>query len=127
MSLYSLLVEHTQADQDKLLGIQLAYRAQLADPELVFRSISFVNFVSTWIIRFVDPKRTHPNPLVEFVTHLRASRMTVQLTSHIFRLPLPQEVPLEFRMQPEFILEDVIDYHVFLMRYVLLLTFVYMS
>ena len=72
-----LLIVHLQADQDKLLGIQLAYRAQLADPELVFRSISFVNFVSTWIIRFVDPKRTHPNPLVEFVTHLGASRMTV--------------------------------------------------
>ncbi|KAK7677760.1 hypothetical protein QCA50_019312 [Cerrena zonata] len=85
-----------KAEQDKIEGMQLAYKTQLADPELVFRSVSFVNFVSTWIIRFVDPKRTHPNPLVE--------------------LPLPNDVPLEFRMQPEFLLEDVIDYHVFLMR-----------
>ncbi|CAL1712793.1 unnamed protein product [Somion occarium] len=83
-------------EQEKVRAMQLAYQTQLADPELVFRSINFTNFVSTWIIRFVDPKHKHPNPLVE--------------------LPLPQEVPLEFRVQPEFMLEDVIDYHEFIMR-----------
>ena len=88
-----LLIVHLQADQDKLLGIQLTYRAQLADPELVFRSISFVNFVSTWIIRFVDPKRTHPNPLVESVKHPRTSRVTVQLTWITLDSPYPKKYP----------------------------------
>ncbi|KAI0071497.1 ubiquitin conjugation factor E4 [Panus rudis PR-1116 ss-1] len=85
-----------KVEQEKIRAAQLAYQTQLADPELVFRSISFVNFVSTWVIRFVDPKHMHPNPLVE--------------------LPLPKEVPMAFRVQPEFILEDVIDYHEFVMR-----------
>lgn len=31
-----------------------------------------------------------------------------------FRLPLPEESPINFRMLPEYILEDIADYHVFL-------------
>ena len=50
---------------EKLEAAQLAFQTQLVEPELVFRAIGFANFVSTWVIRFVDPKHTHPNPLVE--------------------------------------------------------------
>lgn len=32
------------------------------------------------------------------------------------RLPLPQDVPMSFRVLPEFILEDVIDYFLFIVR-----------
>lgn len=49
----------------KIQAQQLAYRVQLLEPEFVFRSIGFVNFVSTWLIRHVDPKKTHPYPPVE--------------------------------------------------------------
>lgn len=54
-----------QAKQDQLYAQQLAYLTQLTDPELVFRSISFTNFVSTWLIRSIDPRKAHPNPPVE--------------------------------------------------------------
>jgi ubiquitin conjugation factor E4 B len=37
------------------------------------------------------------------------------------RLPLPKDVPLDFRVLPEYILEDVIDYFFFAVRYVLVL------
>lgn len=70
-----------QADQDKLLGIQLAYKAQLADPDLVYKSIGFVNFVSTWVIRFVDPKRMHPHPDVEYV-HPEVGKSTVAVLTN---------------------------------------------
>lgn len=62
-----LLADFVQAEQDKLYAAQLAYETQLADPELVFRSISFANLVSTWLIRQVDPRKKHPNPLIESV------------------------------------------------------------
>ncbi|KAI0670862.1 ubiquitin conjugation factor E4 [Trametes maxima] len=81
---------------DALWAAQMAYEAQLSEPELVFRTISFVNFVSTWIIRFVDPQKKHPNPLIE--------------------LPLPKEVPTSFRVLPEYLVEDVIEYHLYIMR-----------
>jgi len=32
-------------------------------------------------------------------------------------LPLPQDVPIHFRVLPEFVLEDVIDYLLFIVRY----------
>lgn len=44
----------------------MAYEVQLGEPELVFRTISFVNFVSTWLIRFVDSRKKHPNPAIEY-------------------------------------------------------------
>ncbi|KAJ7250831.1 ubiquitin elongating factor core-domain-containing protein [Mycena haematopus] len=75
---------------------QLAFEAQLLDPELVFRSIGFTNFLSTWLIRQVDPAKKHPNPPAE--------------------LPLPKEVPMGFRVLPEYILEDIVDYLHFIVQ-----------
>ena len=60
-----LSLKPVQAEQDKIYAAQLAYETQLADPELVFRSISFANLVSTWLIRQVDPLKKHPNPTIE--------------------------------------------------------------
>lgn len=74
----------------------MAYQSQLAEPELVYRAITFTNFVSTWLIRSVDPKHAHPSPLVE--------------------LPLPKEVPLSFKVLPEYTIEDVVEYHLFVLR-----------
>ena len=56
-----------KVEQDKLDARSLAFHTQLAEPELVFRGISFMNFVSTWLIRFIDPRHTHPHPLTEYV------------------------------------------------------------
>ena len=67
------------------------------DPELVFRTIGFINFVSSWLIRLVDPKKSHPITTID--------------------LPLPQEVPLTFRVLPEYFIEDVVDYFLFIVRY----------
>jgi ubiquitin conjugation factor E4 B len=76
---------------------QLAFQAQLLDPELVFRSIGFTNFLSTWLIRQVDPKKSHPTPSIE--------------------LPLPQEVPMAFRTLPEYFVEDIVNYLLFVVQY----------
>ncbi|KAI0927144.1 hypothetical protein AcW1_007520 [Taiwanofungus camphoratus] len=89
-------INAVKTEQDKVLAIQLAYTVQLADPELVFRSISFTNFVSTWLIRQIDPNRLHPYPLVE--------------------LPLPKDVPESFKVLPEYLVEDIVDYHLYVVR-----------
>ncbi|KAI0697911.1 ubiquitin conjugation factor E4 [Cytidiella melzeri] len=91
-------INAAKAEQEKLEACQLAFQTQLAEPELVFRGITFANFVSTWLIRLVDPRHAHPNTTVE--------------------LPLPKEVPFAFRILPEYIVEDVVDYHSFTIRYV---------
>ncbi|TBU62234.1 ubiquitin elongating factor core-domain-containing protein [Dichomitus squalens] len=85
-----------KAEQDKLYAAQLAYETQLGDPELVFRSISFSNLVSTWLLRQVDPRQKHPNPTID--------------------LPLPKDVPMAWRVLPEYLVEDVIEYHLYVIR-----------
>ncbi|THH28275.1 hypothetical protein EUX98_g5915 [Antrodiella citrinella] len=89
-------INQVKAEEEKIKSQQLAYAVQLCDPELVFRSISFVNFVSAWIIRSVDPTHSYPKNTIE--------------------LPLPKEVPMAFRTMPEFAIEDVVDYHLFVSR-----------
>ncbi|KAF8195457.1 ubiquitin elongating factor core-domain-containing protein [Pholiota molesta] len=86
-------INHVKNEQAKIKSQQLAYEAGLLDPDMTFRSLGFTNFLSTWLIRQVDPKKTHPNPLVE--------------------LPLPKEVPMSFRVLPEYIIEDIVDYYYF--------------
>lgn len=44
-----------------------AYQVQLADPEYIYRNIGFTNFLSTWLIRLVDPRKTYPTPNIECV------------------------------------------------------------
>ena len=56
--------ERIQLEQDKIRSRQLTFEAGIVEPELVYRSIGFVSFLSTWLIRQVDPAKKHPNPLV---------------------------------------------------------------
>jgi ubiquitin conjugation factor E4 B len=99
----------------KIQSQQLAFQTQLHEPELVLRSIGFTTFVSTWLIRQVDPKKAHPNPVVEWVVACPASLQINQQCRAIFsfRLPLPKEVPMAFRALPEYIIEDVVEYLIF--------------
>ncbi|KAG1751124.1 ubiquitin elongating factor core-domain-containing protein [Suillus lakei] len=90
-------MDEVKTEMSKIQSQQLAYRVQLLDPELVFRYIGFTSFVSTWLIRSVDPRGTHPNPVVE--------------------LPLPKDVPMTFRVLPEFIIEDVVEFFLFVVRH----------
>ncbi|PBK97395.1 hypothetical protein ARMGADRAFT_987069 [Armillaria gallica] len=81
----------------KIRASEFAYQAQLLDPELVIRTLGFTNFLSTWLVRQADPKKTHPNPQIE--------------------LPLPKEVPMSFRVLPEYIVEDIVEYFLFAVQY----------
>ncbi|KAI9458816.1 ubiquitin elongating factor core-domain-containing protein [Russula earlei] len=86
-----------KTDEDKIQAAQMAGVTQLYDPEFLFRSNTFTSFVTVWLIRYADPRKSHPKPIVE--------------------LPLPKDVPLDFRVLPEYILEDIIDYLFFAVRH----------
>ncbi|KAF8442825.1 ubiquitin elongating factor core-domain-containing protein [Boletus edulis BED1] len=86
-----------KTEMGKIQTQQLAFRVQLLEPDFVLRYMGFTNFVSTWLIRRAGPKGLHPTPPVE--------------------LPLPQEVPMSFRVLPEYILEDVVEFFLFVTRH----------
>jgi ubiquitin conjugation factor E4 B len=96
----------------------MAGLTQLYDPEFLFRSNTFTSFVITWLIRYADPRKAHPKPIVEYVFGL-SPPLYLLPHSICHRLPLPKDVPLDFRVLPEYILEDVIDYLFFAVRYAL--------
>lgn len=75
----------------------LAASTQLTDPDFIDRLLHVAGFTMTWLVRVADPKKQHPRTTVE--------------------LPLPQEVPIQFRMLPEHIFEDVCDILLFIARY----------
>ncbi|KIJ54955.1 hypothetical protein M422DRAFT_153298 [Sphaerobolus stellatus SS14] len=91
-------IQHVKNEMDKLHQAIFAYQVQLADDEYTFRNVGFTTFLSTWLIRIVDPKKSHPSPTIQ--------------------LPLPTDIPTAFRMLPEYFVEDIVDYYLFLVMHV---------
>jgi len=58
---------HLKKEKDKIRIQQFTFEAGLMDQDSVFQSIGFTNFLSTWLIRQADPKKQHPNPVVQYV------------------------------------------------------------
>jgi hypothetical protein len=56
-----------QDEMDRIQAAQMAGVTQLYDPEFLFRRNTFTSFVTTWLLRFADPRKTHPKPVVESV------------------------------------------------------------
>ncbi|WAQ85400.1 hypothetical protein PtA15_6A28 [Puccinia triticina] len=81
----------------KLESQLVAYEVQMCDPEFLSKCNSFCSFVMTWCVKMVDPLHQHPRVPI--------------------KLPLPNECPLEFRMLPEYVLEDVIEFYSFISRH----------
>ncbi|KAL1411414.1 Ubiquitin conjugation factor E4 [Vanrija albida] len=75
-----------------------AYDTQLQDPRLTRLNVTYCGFLMTWLLRMVDPKHQHPQVPIS--------------------LPLPAEAPREFRMLPEYLFDNVVEYYDFLAQYV---------
>lgn len=73
---------------------KLAMEAMVLDKDFLSHIMRFYNFVMSWMVRLVDPKGKHPWETVD--------------------LPLPQDVPEPFSMLPEWIVQDIVDFFVFL-------------
>ncbi|KAF8315752.1 ubiquitin elongating factor core-domain-containing protein [Cantharellus anzutake] len=91
------LIERMKEQKAKMSSHIFTYQLQLLDPELIDRMISFTTFSMAWIIRLVDPLKKYPNSSLE--------------------LPLPQEVPEIFRHLPEYFVEDVIEFYLYVVKH----------
>lgn len=73
---------------------KIAYEAMMMDTEFLSHAMRYYNLVMAWLIRLVDPAGKHPWQTVS--------------------LPLPNDVPEVFAMLPEWIIEDVVEFFIFL-------------
>ncbi|CAI2184476.1 10404_t:CDS:10 [Funneliformis geosporum] len=92
-----VLLNRCKDQLDKWAAHKIAYDSQLLDPESLSHSLQFYNLVINWVLRIVDPTSQHPKKQIS--------------------LPLPQIPPNEFIMLPEFIIEDVTEFFLFISRY----------
>jgi hypothetical protein len=65
----------------------MAGLTQLYDPEFLFRNNTFTSFVTTWLIRYVDPKKAHPTPIVEYVLDFRSLFFATHAAVPVYPFP----------------------------------------
>ncbi|CAO1628196.1 unnamed protein product [Jaminaea pallidilutea] len=94
---YEAYIKRAQAEVDKMSAENHASATQLLDDGFIDRLVHLTGFTMTWLVRLADPRAQHPHQTVS--------------------LPLPQEVPENFRMLPEHIFEDICDILLFLARH----------
>ncbi|KAI7869787.1 ubiquitin elongating factor core-domain-containing protein [Spinellus fusiger] len=76
---------------------KLAYESMILDPDFLTKTLTFYNLVMAWLVRSVDTRHKHPwQPIA---------------------LPLPSTVPDEFAMLPEWIIEDIVEFFIFVGKY----------
>ncbi|KAJ9110282.1 hypothetical protein QFC19_001685 [Naganishia cerealis] len=90
-------IQRFKGDIDVLRASVAAYDTQLLSKELMQRNISFLCFSMTWLIRLVDPTHRYP-------------ALTI-------KLPLPADAPMQFKMLPEYLIENVAEYLEFIVRW----------
>ncbi|GHJ85049.1 hypothetical protein NliqN6_1451 [Naganishia liquefaciens] len=90
-------IQRFKGEIDILRASVAAYDTQLLSKELIQRNVAFLCFSMTWLIRLVDPTHRYPVTMIS--------------------LPLPAEAPREFKMLPEYLIENVAEYLEFIIRW----------
>ncbi|CAE6424178.1 unnamed protein product [Rhizoctonia solani] len=91
------LIERAKANQTRYQRELLACELQLQVPDITQRNLAFINYTMVWMLRMVDPTHQYP--------------------SKAMTLPLPERVPDEFNMLPEYFVEDTVEYYIYVMRH----------
>lgn len=91
------LINKLKNDIETLKASVWAYDTQLLSKDLIGRNVSFLCFTMTWLIRLVDPNHTFPRQMI--------------------KLPLPEEAPVNFRMLPEYLIENIAEFLEFIVRF----------
>ncbi|ORX94013.1 hypothetical protein K493DRAFT_315713 [Basidiobolus meristosporus CBS 931.73] len=91
------ILKRCKAQLEKQMTHKLCLDTQLLESQLLLDSMRFYSFVMNWLIRLVDPKQQHPWTRIN--------------------LPLPAEIPPRFAMLPEYIIEDIAEFFLFVARY----------
>ena len=91
-----LLVKRYEVQLEKMLTFRLSLESQILDPIILAHSFQFYNLVMAWLLRMVDPAHTYPHSPI--------------------KLPLPAKPSDDFAILPEYIIEDIVEYFLFVLR-----------
>ncbi|KAI8381300.1 ubiquitin elongating factor core-domain-containing protein [Radiomyces spectabilis] len=91
------VAKRLKAKLDLMTTHKLALESMLMDPQLLTHIMRFYNLVMAWLIRMVDPNGRHPWEMV--------------------KLPLSKDIPEAFAMLPEWIVEDITEFFIFVGKF----------
>ncbi|KAJ3274850.1 hypothetical protein HDV01_002054 [Terramyces sp. JEL0728] len=95
-----------QGELDKLIGVKLAMETALFDTAILEQSIQFYGLVMMWLIKCATGTKDN----IPWFRVAQGEPFNLNL------FPIPQSQP-EFVTLPEWIIEDVCEFYLFLMRY----------
>ncbi|KAF9194266.1 hypothetical protein BGZ51_000426 [Haplosporangium sp. Z 767] len=92
-----MLIKRYEIQLEKMLTFRLSLESQILDPIILGHSFQFYNLVMAWLLRLVDPAQSYPRKPIQ--------------------LPLPTRPSDDFAILPEYIIEDIVEYFLFVLRY----------
>ncbi|KAF9425201.1 hypothetical protein BGZ94_007753 [Podila epigama] len=92
-----LLIKRYEVQLEKMTTYRFSMESQILDPIILGHSFQFYNFVMVWLLRMVDPTTSYPRSAI--------------------KLPLPEKVPENFAVLPEYIIEDIVEFFLFVLRH----------
>ncbi|KAG0049750.1 hypothetical protein BGZ83_005433 [Gryganskiella cystojenkinii] len=92
-----LLIKRYETQLDKMLTFKLSMQSQILDPIILGHSFRFYNLVMVWLLRLVDETQSYPQRPI--------------------KLPLPAKPSSDFAVLPEFVIEDIVEFFLFVLRH----------
>ncbi|KAF9919148.1 hypothetical protein BX616_000836 [Lobosporangium transversale] len=92
-----LLIKRYEIQLEKMITFRLSLESQIMDPIILAHSFQFYNLVMAWLLRMVDPTHTYPQSTIQ--------------------LPLPEKPSEDFANLPEYIIEDIVEFFLFVLRH----------
>ncbi|KAI8604217.1 ubiquitin elongating factor core-domain-containing protein [Dissophora ornata] len=93
----SLLIKRYETRLETMLTFRLSLESQIMDPIILNHSFQFYNLAMAWLLRMVDPAQSYPRSPI--------------------KLPLPEKPADNFAVLPEYIIEDIVEYFLFVLRH----------
>ncbi|KAF9927043.1 hypothetical protein FBU30_003541 [Linnemannia zychae] len=92
-----LLIQRYETQLDKMTTFRLSLESQILDSIILGHTFQFYNLVMVWLLRLVDPAQAYPRSPI--------------------KLPLPMRPSDDFAILPEYIIEDIIEFFIFVLRH----------
>jgi len=95
-ALFAAALDRTKKQMDENASLEATMDAVMYDRLSQEKSLDFIGFVANWLLRLVDEKHLHP--------------------AQTLKLPLPEDIPIEWRCLPQFLFEIITDHLLYTMR-----------
>lgn len=96
-ALFAAALERTKTQIEETASLEATMEALMIDRVSQEKSLDFLGFVANWLLRLVDERHLHPTKTL--------------------KLPLREEVPIEWKCLPQFLFEIITDHLLYIMRY----------